>query len=79
VNNARINALIRSAAGRGTTVEQAEQPEGDLGGGRGGSVRMLPGTRQDQDVNGRIRRAALLARTLTLPNGVDPFGIDPFA
>jgi hypothetical protein len=66
---------IRASCGRtpAPTLEP-EQPAGHLGVGRGGTARFAPVVRLDSvEVSDRIRRAAMIARSTVIPQGVDPF------
>jgi hypothetical protein len=79
-----MDALIRRAAGRPAPLPEPGlkpaghfgpgAPPGSIGIGRGGTARFAPVSRLDSlDVSNRIRRAVTIARSTTIPQGVDPF------
>jgi hypothetical protein len=76
---------FRAAAGRAAPAPelQRDRPvghfgpaprDGSIGIGKGGAAGLAPRARLDSlDVSNRIRRAALIARSTVIPQGVDPF------
>jgi hypothetical protein len=71
--NDSFNAAIRQAAG-GVAPARTPDPErfGNLGIGCGSPGRLGPARPIDStEINARIRQAARLARSLTVPSGVD--------
>jgi hypothetical protein len=80
MNAESFNAAVRAASGRAGVAPQSEPSAaprvGQIGIGRGGGSAEPPRPSTNELVNERLRRAARLARTFTIPGGVTVEALD---
>jgi hypothetical protein len=77
--HAVFNDAIRRAAGRGGLVlrrEDAPVKVGDVGVGRGGACAPMRRATTSEQVSERIRASAHIARSFTVPGGVNLDSVD---
>jgi hypothetical protein len=72
-----FNDALRAAAGRtAAPVPDQERPLGNIGIGVGGAAAPPPARASSAEISNRIRAGARLARSFTVPGGVNLDAVD---